>query len=75
MAQTKQVDIEGHEYPALLGVEDEHWPMIKRVQLDLEQDHKEVLDLLHAKGFKTRENVSECTVYDNQKNVDAWREE
>ena len=25
-----QVDIEGYEHAALLGVEDEHWPMIKR---------------------------------------------
>lgn len=45
------------------------------MQLDLEQDHKAVLDLLHAKGYKTQENESECTIYDNQKNVDAWREE
>lgn len=44
------------------------------MQLDLEDNHKEVLELLHSKGFKTREYVSECTVYDNQKNVEAWRE-
>lgn len=25
-----QVDIEGHEYPALKGIEDKHWPMIQR---------------------------------------------
>lgn len=25
-----QVDIEGYEHAALLGVEDEHWPLIKR---------------------------------------------
>jgi len=39
------------------------------VQLDLESNHDAVVALLQVKGFKTREYLSECTVYDGQKNL------
>ncbi len=39
------------------------------MQLDLEANHDAVVALLQDKGFKTREYLSECTVYDGQKNL------
>ena len=60
---TYQVDIEGYEYQALLGIEKEHWPMVKRVFLDLESN-----------GMKWKEIDSEATPYSNQVLLYAWRE-
>ena len=46
-----------------------HPPSPHSVQLDLEANHDAVVALLQDKGFKTREYLSECTVYDGQKNL------
>lgn len=53
-----KVDAEGAEIPILLGIEDEHWPMIGQVVVEIEgwaKNAATATQLLKDRGFEVRE--------------------
>jgi len=57
----------------LQGIEDDHWPLVERVVMDLESDHEEVRTLLADKGFLVEETPSTATAYINETILYAYR--
>lgn len=52
-----KIDVEGAELDVLRGISDDHWPGIRQVVIEVERwdsCHREVIDLLSAKGFTIR---------------------
>ncbi|KAG6015088.1 hypothetical protein E4U41_004708, partial [Claviceps citrina] len=46
-----KIDVEGAEMDVLRGVDDEHWPLVRNVVLEIGDDHAEAAALLEGKGF------------------------